>query len=157
MAGGELTFINWIKDNIQPGRKGVLELGSGHASTKMLSEAGYKMMSIEHDKKYVGMYESIYIHAPLGENSWYNVDTLKKYLPQLEYDVILVDGPVGVGNNSRLGFFVNVDLFDTSVPILIHDAERPAESQLAERLSNHLNRPIQILNNSIPFGHTVLV
>jgi len=155
MAGGEHVFIEWIDKNIEKG-KTVLELGSGHRSTQQLSKMGYKMISIEHDVNYLNYYESNYIHAPMKEG-WYDVDILRKKLEGLKYDVILVDGPVGVGNKSRLGFYDNMELFDTSVPILIHDAERPGESELKEKLSTKLNRQWSILDDSVNVGKSALV
>ena len=155
MAGGENVFIEWIDKNIEKG-KTVLELGSGHISTQQLSKMGYKMISIEHNANYLNYYESKYIHAPM-KNGWYDVDVLQQELKGLKYDVILIDGPVGVGNKSRLGFYDNMELFDTSVPILIHDCERFGERELKEKLSTKLNRHWFILDDSVTVGKSALV
>lgn len=155
MGGGEFVFIDWIDKNIEKG-KSILELGSGHVSTKQLSDMGYKMNSIEHDGKYVGLYNSNYIYAPL-KNSWYDVDVLKQHLPELKYDVLLIDGPVGVGNNSRTIFLKYMNLFNTNVPIIIHDVERNAEQHLKEELSRILNRSWKILDENIKPGMTAII
>ena len=152
MAGGEHIYIKWIKQNLASDST-ILEFGSGQCSTKQLSEAGFRMVSIEHDKRYIGKYSSTYIHAPL-KNLWYDVNFINN-LPK--YDLILVDGPVGVGNRNRLGFYYNIKLFDVSVPIIIHDAERSTERELAEKVSKYTGRPYQILDETVSPGQSILI
>ena len=95
----------WILDNIKPGST-ILELGSGDG-TEILSKH-YKMFSIENDLNWSGRFNSTYITAPLV-NNWYDIDKVKSGLPK-KYDLILVDGPVGNGRESRMGFFHNINM-----------------------------------------------
>jgi len=62
----------------------------------------------------------------------------------MDYDFILVDGPTGI--IGRIGFLHNLDLFNTNVPILIDDTNRPSELKLANELSKKLNKKMK------PFG-----
>lgn len=152
MAGGEHIYIEWIKQNLKRGST-ILEFGSGQCSTKQLSDTGFQMISIEHDKSYIGKYPSMYIHAPL-KNSWYDINFINN-LPK--YDLILVDGPAGLGNRNRLGFYDNIKLFNVSVPIIIHDAERSTERELMQKISNYTGRPYQILDDTICIGKSALI
>lgn len=152
MAGGEHVFINWIFNNISKNIR-ILEFGSGNASTKQLTENGYKLISVEHDKKYLNRYKSDYIHAPLI-NGWYDVN---KLTINRNYGCIIIDGPPGVNNSSRLGFFRNIHLFDTNVPILIHDTERKFEKILAEKISIYVKRKIKILDENVNVGKSALI
>jgi len=69
----------------------ILELGSGRGTALLASH--YGMHSVEHDLRFVGLYDSSYIHAPI-RNGWYDTDVLRGELPD-RYDLILVDGPPG--------------------------------------------------------------
>ena len=138
-----IAVIKWIHAHIPVGST-ILELGSG-AGTETLSEH-YKMFSVEHDPKWVGRYDSTYIHAPLvggrgkcHRGGWYDVDILKQEMPS-EYDMILVDGPpgripgLGVGPG-RGGFLTNFGLFRHDVPILFDDTNRPSERKLRDDIA----------------------
>lgn len=154
MGNGEHVFIEWIKNNNKISRKnGILEFGSGHCSTRKLNLAGYRVISIEHDKLYINLYSNDYIYAPLV-NGWYDVSQIKI---TTDYDCILIDGPPGVNNNSRLGFLKHISMFNVNVPILIHDVERKAEKMLAEKISDIVKRKCVILDESIKVGQTACI
>lgn len=122
-------LYRWIRNNLKEGNT-ILELGSGDG-TRLLSER-YKMYSIENNEKWLNKYDSTYIHAPI-KNNWFDVEVLKKELPN-DYDLILVDAPPGFNENARMGFYTNIELFNTSVPIIIDDIHRPGERRLADNL-----------------------
>ena len=67
----------------------MLELGSGFMSKEF--SKFYTVYSIEHDKHYIGRYNTNYIYAPI-KNGWYSIEALKEKLPAM-YDLILIDGP----------------------------------------------------------------
>ena len=141
MAGGEQIFIKYIKENLPAGST-ILELGSGRFSTNILSKE-YKMISIEHDKKYIDTQNSTYINAPL-KKGWYDIDTLQD-LPK--YDLLLVDGPATrVRKDIRMGFLKNIDLFNVNVPIIIHDVDRPIENKLLKKVAEYVERPYILLD-----------
>lgn len=125
----------WLLDNLESGST-ILELGSGDG-TEILSKH-YKMFSIEHNIEWSNRFNSTYITAPLVDN-WYNIDIVKSQLPK-KYDLILIDGPVGDGRESRMGFYNNIELFNTGVTIIVDDTHRPDEKKLATKLSQLLNR-----------------
>lgn len=117
----------------------ILELGSGHGTSVLAKH--YKMFSIEHNIRFVNKYDSTYVHAPLI-NGWYDIKIVKEFLQNLKYDCILVDGPPGDLSNGRIGFFDNLNLFNTDVMIVIDDTNRSKELQLVNDVYN------SIVNNS---------
>lgn len=140
----------------------ILELGSGKG-TEALAEH-YNMISVEHNLKFVGLYSSRYIHAPLTpcvikkfpkQKTWYCRDVLRRELPKKgTYDLILVDGPPG--SHGRAGFYKYVrDLFDTSVPIIMDDLHRAAEKEIIIKVAAKLERPFTTY--IYPSGHFGIV
>ena len=129
-------LFDYVLNNLKPGST-ILELGSGTGTIELCKH--YKVYSIEHDIRYVGLAPSTYIHAPIT-NGWYNIDILKEQLPE-HYDMIIVDGPTG--KIGRYGFLSNIDLFDISKPIIFDDTNRPDELKLVTDASNHLNKPFE--------------
>ena len=83
------AIYDYICDILPPG-KTILELGSG-VGTRFLVER-WKVYSIEHNKVWLNLFHDNYIYAPM-KNGWYNVNILKEALSDLEYELILVDGP----------------------------------------------------------------
>ena len=147
--------FNYIR-KILPEGKTILELGSGYG-TEELSKY-YKIYSIENDEKWVGKFNSNYIHAPIqyynlfnkpmffyGQKGWYDPNILKYKLPKI-YDLILVDGP-NSRRFGRAGFYKYLDLFNTNVPIIIDDVNRAKERWLIKRLSVKLKRGYKILED----------
>lgn len=123
---------SFIRETL-PDNSIILELGSG-LGTDVLSQH-YKMHSIEHNLKFVGKYNSSYIHAPmLGK--WYDRTKIEGNLPK-KYDMILIDGPVGSESNYRIGFWENIDLFNTDVLMIFDDTNRP-EKILFEKVLESL-------------------
>lgn len=119
----EAMFLHIL--DILPTGKTVLEFGSGWGSTQLAKY--YNVYTVEHDSAYIDKYPDLhYIHAPMKKN-WYDVEALKTQMPK-EYDMIIVDGPVGGGiihqgklYTTRSGFNRNIDLFKTDVPIVWDD------------------------------------
>ena len=120
-------LYDWIRGNLSSGT--ILEMGSGRGTKELLKS--YTVYSIEHSEKWLNFAKgSNYIYAPLKQYSgyqWYDIDKLKN-LPK--YDLILVDGPKEL--TGRWGFYKNIHLFNTAVPIIIDDTQRPQEKLLAE-------------------------
>ncbi len=115
----DYPVYQFIRNNL-PTNSIILELGSG-LGTQVLSEH-YTMFSIEHNLKFIGKYKSTYIHAPM-KGKWYNRADIEGRLPT-EYDMILIDGPVGSESNYRIGFHANIDLFNTDVMMIFDDTNR---------------------------------
>ena len=119
-------LFEFILKNI-PFGKSILEFGSG-TGTHLLGQF-YKMHSIEHDRKFIGLTDrSSYIYAPLTDHTharfphhkqWYDVDIIMDYVKDINYDVILVDGPPG--HVGRAGFLSHMDLFEFDGKMLILD------------------------------------
>lgn len=125
-----------------PVGKTLLELGSGWASEEFSKY--YTVYSIEHDQDWVDKYTTNYIYAPIT-NGWYDVEILKKELPA-HYDLILVDGPPGwIG---RGGFYTYLSLFNTNVPIIFDDVNRPAEYELMVNVATFLHKKFVIFTDS---------
>ena len=133
------SLLKFMLDRVEINSK-VLELGSGKGTEKLAKY--FKMTSIEHSAKYLNMYDSDYIYAPLKkmdlpefpeENYWYDPFFIKDKLETLDYSFILVDGPIGGENGGRSGFYYNYNLFKR-VPLIIDDLHRPAERRMFDLL-----------------------
>jgi len=125
----------------------ILELGSGDG-TKALIEVGYKMISIENDPDWWDLYHDNYIHAPLVPHKavahhdglpsiWYDAKVLRRELPKIDYDFILVDGPWG----NRGGFVKYWDLFKHDVPIIFDDVNRNRDRKIMSSIAWRLKVP----------------
>lgn len=131
----EPELYNFLINNLKEGST-ILELGSGYG-TEVLSKH-YKMYSIEHNFKFIGKYNSTYIHAPM-KGHWYDIDIVQHNLPT-NYDCILVDGPVGSESKNRIGFYEQIHLFDTSVMMIFDDTNRDGEATLFKSVLDYCNR-----------------
>ena len=141
---------------ILPEGKTILEFGSGW-TTDLFSES-YKVYSVEHDERWIGKYNSTYIHAPLVPDPhgivWYDVEVLKRELPG-EYDLILIDGPIVWQGNKKIrqGFFRNLDLFNLKgCRLVFDDIGRPDNLENITMISKKLKRPFIIHNTPKRFG-----
>ncbi len=118
--------------------KTILELGSGFGTGELAKR--YTMYSIEHDKRWLGKYESTYIYAPFI-NGWYDVNALMDQLP-VEYDLILVDGPYWP--EERFGFAAYFELFRQDVPIIFDDVNVKTVYDAMVVVSKKLGRPFSV-------------
>lgn len=125
----EKECYDYIRSALPDGST-LLELGSG-ATTKLFTEF-YTVYSIEHNIRFVDEYHSNYIYAPLVGN-WYDVATVRDRLP-LKYDCILIDGPPGDLSNNRIGFYNNIELFNTDVLMVFDDTNRKGEEELFDKV-----------------------
>jgi hypothetical protein len=149
-GGGSLEkeCFDWIRKNIPDGSS-ILEFGSGLLTREFAKY--YKMYSVENNIEYLNKYNSTYIYAPMKDN-WYDVERLKRGLPK-RYDLIIVDGPVNVGQKQRRhGFLKNIDLFKTDIPILFDDLCRKDEHDLLLATAQHLGKDYEIFNTRKKFG-----
>lgn len=124
-------MFDFISDKLEAGST-ILEFGSGEGSTGQLSKL-YKMHSIEHDKKYVDAYDSTYCWAPIDQNTnWYSLNIVEKFLSDVKYDMVLIDGPVG--SEPRFGAWHNHELLDLKGKwLIIDDTHRVGEMVLFHR------------------------
>ncbi len=111
----------------------ILELGSGYG-TEVLSK-DYTMISIEHDERFVGKYNSTYIHAPMIDG-WYDKSVLEVRLEALRstYQMILIDGPIGSESDGRIGFHENINLFENDLLMVFTDTDRQGERTTFNRV-----------------------
>jgi hypothetical protein len=139
------TFHNWILQNL-PNDSTMLEFGSGPGTTRFVEK--FKVYSIEHDLKYVGVEpKSTYVHAPITFNSnnikWYDENIVRNFIKDLKYDLILVDGPLG--SIGRSGIKNILDILKTeNIPLIFDDVNRPNEFKLMEEVSKILERKYEI-------------
>jgi len=146
--------------SILPDGKTILELGSG-AGTQELAKH-YTMYSIESNKKFVGKYNSNYIYAPIvkydnnytapeelpskdgnTQIGWYDYKIVTANLPP-KYDLIFVDGPTE--RIGRGGFYKHLNLFNTSVPIVIDDVNRIGGKILLKKVAECIKREYSVKN-----------
>jgi hypothetical protein len=143
-SGIALECYEWIRANIPDGSL-IFEIGSGPVSTQHLCKH-YRMISVEHDEEYIGVFTSDYVHAPLVDD-WYDVDAVSRKLTAIKekdevYDLLLIDGPVGSEN--RAGFIEHIEMFDLRCPVIVDDIARPMEQLIAEEVSRKTGRAIQM-------------
>jgi len=133
-------FINGL---LEPGSR-IIEMGSGWGTGELAKS--FEMYSIEHNPHFLNIHYSNYINAPIVEyfddnfpndTGWYDADILKKELPRY-YDLILVDGPLGI--IGRSGFYRNLALFRSDVPIILDDVNRKDELTLLEKIETKTGR-----------------
>jgi len=141
-----MELFQWITTNIKKGST-ILELGSG-LGTKFLDESGYNMISIEHNEEYMNKYNSKYIYAPIFEG-WYWVEGLQE-LKDLEYDLILVDGPPKA-TGGRAGLLKHLDLFKP-VPMIFDDLQRDDEMNLYKEACQIFSCEEKIVGTDKLFG-----
>ncbi len=137
--------MTWLADH-WPQKEGVIvELGSGHGTQHLvkLLRPGQRLISVEHNKRWVGLFPGTqYIHAPIRGN-WYDGAALKKSLPPKEHIIaLIVDGPPGT--IGRDGLYPNLRRFPDNVPMLLDDVQRPVELALAKQIAEHRSQPAKI-------------
>jgi hypothetical protein len=130
----EQELFDFVRTTL-PDNSIILELGSGYG-THVLSKH-YTMYSIEHNEKFIGKYKSTYIFAPM-KRYWYDRDLVEGNLPE-KYDMILVDGPIGTDSKNRIGFWENIDLFNTNVLMIFDDTNRDGERMLFQKVLDYCN------------------
>jgi hypothetical protein len=135
--------FEWIYNNLPHGST-ILELGSGNGTKELVKY--YNVISIEENEKWVGVVpESNYIYAPLKEYEysnphsccWFDDSYLKK-LPT-EYDLLIIDGPVG---NNRGNFIHFMEHFRKDVPYVIDDTNRDGDKKMVLEVAEILNKEI---------------
>jgi hypothetical protein len=145
------TLFDFINELLEPGSR-IIETGSGWGTGELAKN--FEMYSIEHDPHFINIHNSNYINAPIVEYSddsfpndtgWYDFDILKKELPK-NYDLILVDGPLGTFGRS--GFYRHFDLFRSDVPIILDDVDRKDELNLLKMVETKTGRKAVIHKDS---------
>lgn len=140
-GGGSIDkeLFDFIRQ-ILPDNKTILEFGSGWGSGELSKY--YTVFSVEHDKRWLNKYKTHYIYAPI-KNGWYDIEVLKKQLP-IDYDLILIDGPPRT--IGREGFYKNLALFKTNIPIIFDDIHRLKDYQHMINVAQILNREPKIFS-----------
>lgn len=135
--------FEWIYENLPHGST-ILELGSGNGTKELVKY--YNVISVEQDQKWVGVVpESKYIYAPLKEYvyanphscCWYDSGCLSE-LP-IDYDLLIIDGPVG---NNRGNFVHFSKFFKTNVPYVIDDTNRDGDKRMALQMAEELGKEV---------------
>jgi hypothetical protein len=157
MLGGWSISYNLFDEitRILPDGSTILELGSGSGTEELVKY--YKVYSVEDNADFVGRYHQNYIHAPLklykplkhyseekfggsGKNIWYDSQALQKGLSGIDYDLLLIDGPM----STRAGIVKYFNLFKHDVPVILDDMNRNLERKIIQDLSAKLKRPYTV-------------
>lgn len=138
-------LFDWLSDAL-PEKATILELGSGPGTQQLARR--FRMVSVEHDPDFVGLYDSTYIYAPIV-NGWYDASIIDEALSQLalQYDLLLVDGPPK--RIGRAGILQNLGLFSLTKPIVLDDVHRDPERQLLDDLARHTGRQHKIFSDGV--------
>lgn len=151
----DLAAFQWLLRTYPKGGK-ILELGSGHSTEELCKF--FDVISVEDNEEWVGIApSSTYIHAPPKQfksryefvqqdhakhpesSYWYDPEVLKRELPGLEYDILILDGPYW--SRQRIGFVEHMDLFRKDCAYLVDDAGRKAEGVMIREISKWVGRP----------------
>ena len=135
--------FEWIYENLPHGST-ILELGSGNGTKELVKY--YNVVSVEENEKWVDVVpESKYIYAPLKEYEYSNPhsccwfdDSCLEQLPT-EYDLLIIDGPVG---NNRGNFVHFMEHFKKDIPYVIDDTNRDGDKRMALKVAETLNKEI---------------
>lgn len=133
----------------------ILELGSGEGTAELAKH--YTVHSVEHDEEWLDRCDSHYIYAPLKEHKpvryhpdsllWYDSDIVQKEIWDLDYDLLLVDGPIG---NSRAGLLKYWDYFKDESLIVFDDINREYTWRVLRDLAWKLQKPYVVRNHKWP-------
>lgn len=155
------TAISWIRMNFPEGST-ILELGSGDGSAHLAER--YKVFSVEHDKAWLNKYERVnYIHAPIrkhkevkgfDKNQWYNWNILGPEIKDLDYDLIICDGPPN--QIGRVGFLKYINDFPKQTPILFDDVHRGRELKIAQKVAARWHSDLLIKDLDQPKHFAIL-
>jgi len=155
------NLIEWMIKNIKYGSS-ILELGSGVGTLKLKKH--WEVTSIEHDPAYLNIIDHKYIYAPLkkhkplcnypSDDLWYDRTVLRENLLDLQYDILLVDGPP---SPNRVGLIKYWTLFNPNIMWVFDDLHRDQERKLVHGISRRLKREYIVYNaeekqGSRPFG-----
>ena len=127
----------WIKDKLPLGAT-ILEFGSGNG-TKELAKF-YNVISIEHNKEWIGVAEgSEYHHAPKVDG-WYNKQVVEKAIKGRSIKAIIVDGPPGTGHRNGIINFLMENSYLLEASIIVDDTNRKKEKILANNIADIAKR-----------------
>jgi len=119
-------ILSLIFSNVEKG-KTILEFGSGDG-TKKLVDHGYTVYSIEENKDFCDLHHDNYLHCPvIGESyetSCYDIDKVLEFVKDINYDVILADGPAHGARHNLIELFSHLN---TNVTIFVDDIERESD------------------------------
>ena len=123
-----IEIHTWLYENIKEGST-ILEFGSGHGSIELAKR--YDLISIEHDKQWIGISESRYVHAPITDNpaseehnqeGWYETTPITEIVQEKTITVFIVDGPPG--EIGRHGILSITDSLPKDAVFIIDDIHR---------------------------------
>ena len=142
----------------------ILECGSGLTTVLLgviTKQQGQSHWVLEHKpewakkvRKYVTLYglDSVICASPLkdyGEYCWY--DTSFERLPD-RFSLVVCDGPPSRTKGGRYGLApVMGGRLNPGCAILLDDAGRPAELEIAQRWQNELNAPFNVRGLNKPY------
>lgn len=142
-------LFNFVRENLPDGST-ILELGSGDGSVELAKH--YTVYSVEHSKKWLNKYDTVnYIYAPIKEHKevkkligkeWYDWSILGPQIKDLDYDLIIVDGPPIM--HGRAGFAKYMIPQPRPVPVIFDDLHRKRDLGIALKASVYMREPLVI-------------
>ena len=151
-----MAIHTWLSENIKEGST-ILEFGSGHGSIELAKR--YDLISIEHDKQWIGISESRYVHAPITDNpisqennqvGWYETTSITEIVQEIPISVFIIDGPPG--DIGRHGILSIIDSLPKDAVFIIDDIHRNAEADLFQKLSQWHGGEAEIYTSAYDSG-----
>jgi hypothetical protein len=134
-SGMKMKSYLWIRHNL-PKNSTIIELGGGYVSTRWLHRR-YNLITIESESKFINLYGSNYIYAPLAEDGWYDVGFFHSSSCPRNVDLLIVDGPKG--HLGRSGLLKHIGDLPNSKFTMFDDTNRMDEKSMASKFASMVN------------------
>ena len=128
----------WLEENVEEGAT-ILEFGSGHGSIRVARR--YDLYSIEHNREWLGLSDSTYVHAEICENEvsikhhqqgWYDILPILDLIKSIPISLFIIDGPPG--SIGRHGLLSITDALPKHAIFIVDDVHRDDEFDLYQKL-----------------------
>lgn len=141
-GGNEIShdLFQYLEANLPEG-KTILELGSGWGTSQLMRK--WNVWSIENNEEWHCKFNGHQSRLVPLVDGWYDPEILGNFLTNLEYDLLLVDGPY----DNREGLIKHFGLFNPNVPIVFDDVRRDAGKAIAYSIAVLADRPYTSYND----------
>lgn len=173
-------LVNVLNDIFINNRTMIVECGGGISTfyiARLLSSKGGHLYTIEHNKKWIDLFQDglkkeglahlvTFIYAPLKETNlalentpWYDTEAISKQLAQdCQIDLLLVDGPPAYEEPLKYSRYPAVPYFleqlKSDCTIIIDDANRSGEQEIIKRWEKILNIKFEMREGDVAIFNT---
>ncbi|MCP4458996.1 MAG: hypothetical protein GY816_13390 [Cytophagales bacterium] len=161
-------------------RGSYLEFGGGISTILLakfieMNKLSTRMVVVENDIEWINYIKNVlkeeglsqiveFVHAPLvstpspfGDTSWFNQEVLISQLSGISFDLVLVDGPPGLGGYHRYNavpFLKSNSLLSSGYSIYLDDVNRKQERLILHHWNKEFGITFQTILNQIAASRT---